>query len=106
MSDQSAVSVDHEAGLSRSEMRVRAKHVTLHYIAATSDKWDGVVKQPHPGDSRVVRADVLDRLVEGCGGGGGQGVEGSRTLNSILNSSKPKSRSRSRLKSEHRLLKK
>ena len=80
MSDQSAVSVDHEAGLARSEMRVRAKHVTLHYIAATSDKWDGIVKQPHSRDSRVVRADVLDRLVEGCGRVGVQVVEASRTI--------------------------
>ena len=74
MGDQSAVSVNHQTGLTGSQMGVGTEHVALHHVAAPANEWNSVIEQPDPRHPGVVRANV-GRLAESARGAGIERVE-------------------------------
>ena len=74
MGDQSTVSVNHQTGLTGSQMGVGTEHVALHHVAAPANEWNSVIEQPDPRHPGVVRANV-GRLAESARGAGIERVE-------------------------------
>jgi hypothetical protein len=79
VSDQPAVSVNYQTGLTGSQVGVSTEHVALHHVATLTDEWNGVIEQPYPWHPGVFRANV-GRFAEAARRSGIERVEATGSV--------------------------